>query len=582
MALVESLDRWTESARQLFQQWDGSLARGMATYVPITLSCFGTIYKLPLWEEDDIEEALSHSNEALSELRGYLAVSPNDIAVRWTILAFIYEVSREGEDEDDEDESDLSSWDDKDRAPFREELGVLVALPDIAELSDPKRVRWEIENSCIISDFRRAETLFLRAQEVDPANAAFTCALLGEFHLLRALSAKPEDIAYSALRLAPPATNLAVRLARWSVAVDDTSSSEDESGLKEARYWLEKAIEGGVSLPGHHAAALARCLFVEENYRRAGALFQAALDAGGMALKGDQAGFNDELNAALQLAIARSHERAGESAKAKAALEKCLEVFPKYGPAFRRLAEQSIADDADYRGAYEALVRWADAEPQLDEDIWVRTLRGLGGIKTEPAVQRMLDEFFDAHPHRLQWVASAVRSHWSVVDRLSEKARGQWLYGCWILWWRPPGFEAIDHAAAAGYFSRALEIELRERIFATFVESVGDTTDLRVDIDRPRPNARGKSAWRRLLDGKGTLGEMLTELDPSRDSVLLVSTRFKEWLKERFPRLAKSFVREEAERIKSLRNPSEHEGEQTRARAEEACALCRKYLEYLV
>jgi len=580
MVLVESLDRWAESARQIFRQWHDSL--GMDSYVPITFSSFAALFKVPLWEEDDIEEALSHSQEALSELRGYLGASPNDIAIRWTILAFLYEVGREGTHDDDENDWELPSWEEEDRAPFREELGALVSLPNVAELIDAKRVSWEIANSCLISDFGRAETLFLRAQEVDRANAALTCALFGEFHLLRALSAKPEDIALCALRLAPPATKLAVRLARWAVAVDDGTGSEDKPRLEEARHWFERAVNNKVSLPGQHAAAVARCYFIEQNYLRAGELFQATLDAGGMALEGEQAGFNDELNAALQLAVARSHERAGESPRAKAVLEKCLEAFPKYGPAFRRLAELSITMGADYRGAYEALVRWADVEPQLKADIWVRTLRGLGGIKGEQAVQRMLDEFFDAHPHRLRWVESAVRSHWTALDDLSEKAKGQWLYGCWILWWRPPGFEAIDYAAATGYFSRALEIELRERIFARFVESLGDATDLRSDLDRPALNARGKSAWHRLLEGKGTLGEMLTELDPSRDSLLLASTRLREWLKERFPRLSRGFVKEEANRIKSLRNPSEHAGEQTRARAEEACALCRKYLEYIV
>ena len=585
MSLVDSLDRWTESARLIFPAYDD--LGPPSAYVPITFSWFGSLRKLPLWGEEDIDEAFSHSREVLHDLRGYLAAHQHDLAVRWAVLAFLYDLSQEPADEDDDTEWGSPDRDEEDRAPFREELEALVSLAEIADLTEPKRVRWEIQNSCLVSDFGRAERLFRRLEEVqkeiEPENGAFNYALLGEFHLLRALSAGPTDLGRSAVRLPPPATRLAVTLARWGVAVDDPTVPVDESRLEEARHWFEKARMEGFSLPGHAAAALGRCLFIEKNYQRAAEAFQGILDGSGVALEGEQAGFNDELNAALHLAVARSHEKANELAKAKVVLEKCLEAFPKYGPAFRRLAEL-FASDTDIRGASEVLARWAEAEPQLESDIWVRALLGLGGIKGEHAVQRMLDEFFGAHPERLQWVEGAVKAHWSALDRLSEKAKSQWLYGCWILWWRPPGYEALDHATAAEHFSRTLEIELRERVFTEFVNSRGDLADIKADLDRPetRLNARGRPAWKRLLQGKATLGDMLTELDPSRASVLLASTKFREWLKGRFPQVVSGFVKEETDWINRVRTASTHDGEETRARAEKACRLCRKYVEYLL
>jgi tetratricopeptide (TPR) repeat protein len=535
----------------------------------------------PLWGEPDIDEAFSRPRDVLDELRGYLAAHSRNLAVRWTVLAFLYDLSQVPDSDDEAEWYPLHGRDASDRARFREELKVLVSLPDLADLTEPKRLRWEIQNSCFASDLGQAERLLTRLQEVEPAKAPFNYALLGEFHLLRALSARPDDLVHCALGLASPAVRLALRLSRWAVALDDPTGVEDDSRLRDARYSLEKADQGGFRLPAHAAAALGRCLFIEGNHRQAATRFEGVLDAGGVALAGGQAQFNDELNAALLLAVARSHERAGDSVRAKMILERCLGTFPKYGPAFRRLAELAITMNADYEGAYRVLARWADVEPQLESDIWVRTLRGLGDTKGGQSVQRMLDEFFDAHPERLRWVESAVRSHWPALDRLSERARKQWLYGSWILWWRPPGFQAVDHADAAAYFSRTLEIELR-RVFNRFIDGLGELTDLRADMDRPRPNARGKAAWERLLEGRGTLGEMLTELDPARESVLLASTRFREWLGKEFPKLVHSFIKEEADQINLVRRTSTHEGEETRERAETACVLCRKYLDSLL
>lgn len=443
------------------------------------------------------------------------------------------------------------------------------------------RARWEIHNSCLIEDFERAQALFRRVQEIEPAISAMNCARQGEFHLLRATSADPDDIGSAAFRLAAPATALATTLARWAVAVD-VDEGQDEASITEARYWFEKAVKGGVSLPQHHACALARCFFIEKNYQRAAVLFEASLGMGGIGLEGEQAALNDELNAALHLAVARSHELAGEPTKARDVLTRCVDTFPKYGSGYRRSAELAITLDADYRKAYEVLVRWSEVEPQLVSDIWVRTLRGLGGIKADQPIERMLDEFFDAHPKRLKWVNCAVKIHWSTFERLGDKAQKQWLYGCWILWWRPPGFEAIDYAAGATHFARALESELRGRVFARFLESLPDVTVLKTDWAANRPNARGKSAWKRILDGNGGLGDMLTECDPYRNSDLVASKMFREWLGASVPMLASQYDKNEAGQINNVRTRSTHLGEEARERAEEVCALCRKYLEYIL
>lgn len=199
MSLVDSLDGWTESARQLFSWFDREGSRD--SYLPITFSSLRLLHRVPLWEEEDIDAAFSRPRDVLAELEGYLAANSKDLAVRWTVLALLYDLSQEPED--GENDWELPGRDESDRALFREELRDLVSLSNIGDLTDPKRVRWETQNSCLVSDFQRAEKLFRRLQEVEPENDAFNYALLGEFHLLIALRASPEDVGVSAGRLAP-------------------------------------------------------------------------------------------------------------------------------------------------------------------------------------------------------------------------------------------------------------------------------------------------------------------------------------------------------------------------------------------
>src|SRR5207245_8480295 len=158
--------------------------------------------------------------------------------------------------------------------------------------------------------------------------------------------------------------------------------------------------------------------------------------------------------------------------------------------------------DADYRGAYEILVRWASVDPQIKSDIWFRTVRALGGIKNEREVDRLLDRVFDAQPERLKSVEVAVALHWPCLDRLGKVARKQCLCGAWILWWRPPGYAEIEYATATGHFARSLEIELRGRVFDPFVRGRPDKQALLTDLNEPRPGAQGKHAWLRILDDK--------------------------------------------------------------------------------
>jgi hypothetical protein len=127
----------------------------------------------------------------------------------------------------------------------------------------------------------------------------------------------------------------------------------------------------------------------------------------------------------------------------------------------------------------------------------------------------------------------------------------------------------------------SVDPQIKCRVFDPFVRSRPDKQALLTDLNEPRPGAQGKHAWLRILDDKANLGDML-DLTRLTDSNLRVAKEFKDWLSNGLPKLADVFVRDEARRILALRNRSEHEGEDQRIRAEEACALCRKYLDCIL
>lgn len=138
MAVADSVETWTASARQiidLFKKVDSE------EYIPITFSGLANLLKIPIWQYDDVHDAYSDPAAVLTDLRGYLAASADDVAARWTVLAFLYDLC-EGlaeYDEDDEDADESDFWSEEERAPFREELSALVSLPEIARINDSAR-----------------------------------------------------------------------------------------------------------------------------------------------------------------------------------------------------------------------------------------------------------------------------------------------------------------------------------------------------------------------------------------------------------------------------------------------------------
>src|SRR5204862_8303994 len=100
LSLVDSLGAWTESARKLATVAEREGHPQDATYFPISASCLGRVFEAPLWEDDDIDEAFERPSNTFNALRSYLAIHPTDPAIRWTVLALLYDLSQEPEDDE--------------------------------------------------------------------------------------------------------------------------------------------------------------------------------------------------------------------------------------------------------------------------------------------------------------------------------------------------------------------------------------------------------------------------------------------------------------------------------------------------
>jgi hypothetical protein len=150
----------------------------------------------------------SHNDATREYLESQLAQSPSDIALRFVILNYYYELAHFDSDRKEEDVAHL-------REQFRRNLGFFVRLRPFEECTDAVDINWEIINACVVRDWTRVRLLFMRLRSTETVQ-------LGKFHaayghcLFRAAfdNYDPED----------PADD-SERLSQWSVSIVERSGA---------------------------------------------------------------------------------------------------------------------------------------------------------------------------------------------------------------------------------------------------------------------------------------------------------------------------------------------------------------------
>jgi hypothetical protein len=198
-------------------------------------------------------------------------------------------------------------------------------------------------------------------------------------------------------------------------------------------------------------------------------------------------------------------------------------------------------DESDPR-LRQALENYAHALPERDDE-WEATLLWHWGTELERLRATEYERVAAEAPERsfgehLQgWL-------WPRFDSLSRDAKKRW-------WTAVHSLASPQNAAnipdmrwkvAAHNFGEAIANELKARIFSPFAATKPSLVDL---------DDRRLGIWKKVLNGKGTLGQLIGCLRESQTPSGATAKRLNEWLEERHPRLP-NFIRANKQKLQAI------------------------------
>ena len=548
-----------------------------------------TDYPLIDSTEIDMDRALSEAwaseDSGATLLRSYTVTNPDDIAVRFVILNFLYRLVHWYDADDDDDVVEVEHGFDFEAclAQFQADLAAFVTLSDVAAIHDPKRARWEIVNSCALADWSRAKQLYGRL----PAVAHFTDAeargLLGQFHFRVACAeGKPRKGKSGGLDWWVPTLfdelplDRLLTLLRCLSTLSEIPDTQRER-LRDAAHEMEQALAKAPSMFGSvHRDVLAGCCFVLGEYQRAARHYESLIES--------SLGFADPLlKEWLYSSTAESLAKAGDTAKAKTMLTNWLNEFPKARGVWLKLAKlQTAPPEADYRAAYESLRHEVENDPNLGEDIRVSIALALGGVAvTARNLDQVLGKYLSSHPELSEPIRSILQLQWPAFVRLGPGSATDWLFGCWSLCWlrEPAEFRSNFYKSAAMAFAKAVEAELKGRVFLPFRDTVRKSPEKIALAKAGLSDSKNQLA--RFVADEGlvlSLGAMLHELSTRLPGI---SSEFRTWMVGKHPDLVRQSPSFKG--LREVRNAAAHpSGPFSKEQAEKAYVLCKRMLDLLL
>jgi tetratricopeptide (TPR) repeat protein len=262
--------------------------------------------------------------------------------------------------------------------------------------------------------------------------------------------------------------------------------------------------------------------------------------------------------------------RARKWRKAAEAARNWVKVDESNAEAFRQLAEALYRDQRipESIEAFEQYVRHRND----DDDDWEASLLLKLGLESATAdkIAGALQSAAMATPFRQHGEALTLwHSGW--FGALSPKARERWWTGLYAVssphlasdW----GHARWDHAADS--FGEAVAFELRERVFKPFA------------LVAPLPG--GDEYWRKVLTGRGTLGDMLNCLLVTQRGTHPLAVSLREWLFEHLPafwRFVKDAHVQQFQPLWALRAKAQHDSV-TETEARRVYELASQFLRVL-
>ncbi len=436
--------------------------------------------------DDALFRAWPERSEQRSVLESAYARDPQDTAVRFVALNFLYRLTRYWQGSETEalyeDECDA----------VHEDLKLFVRLAEPDGLEDLRTIRWEIVNACAIKDYERVGRLYDRIEHLRPLSDAEVHALRGQFHFLVVFL---------------PRWELQDELSMWVQRVDGTFgardfravlialeahqiqgtaalSPEDIDHLRDACSQLEKALSRNPDLSPAYRFMLTRAYFAKGDFHNAAAQCEWLLQR----LPGSVPEFVRSLDAKIYEAVIMSLHRAlveacdsaGETDRAIEASERLIRVYPNAPGTYARLARLHLKKTADYEAAYRCLLKECERNPSFGEDPNVSLALAFGEIAGPDRFSKALSTYRSSNPAEFALVRSLVLNHWPDFAKLSEESQTDWVNGNWSLFTQAFGEGAQQPPArhASYCFGLALERELVARVFRPFSKAVPEDLDV--------------------------------------------------------------------------------------------------------
>ncbi|MBZ5561808.1 MAG: hypothetical protein LAP13_05245 [Acidobacteriia bacterium] len=513
------------------------------------------------------------------------------------------------------------------QAGFRRDLRVLVGMLQLEECPhDWRRLKWEISNSLAAEDWDRAHQLYSFAEAFNAAEAKDIWALRGQVSFFVALGRDKEKRRETydwLLSVNPPGNGLGsyfVSRAYWSALVEapaklreGTLDDKTRGLVLDARSNLEKAFQSRADLGPVYHAMLGTCYLALGDYVQAPREYNKVLSLEVRfkhvdfdvllrllrkvkARVGDDVvdllkriseehaeSFIDDFKPPLFRVLADSCARGGKPSEAEAVYGEWAQEYPNDPRVYKDLAGL-LAQQQRFREATEALRKLVDLQPETEQEPAYRVALALGSIAPDQIdIERVTREIFENKPEVTKLLDLLFRDLWPTYGRLGNEAREALLYAACLTYYLASIQPALaPQLAQTGgeKHAKAVEIELRERVFVWFRKVVSrDSTLKAVAVHLCEDKTAGPFARFLVRNGRLTLGQMhfiLTQAVPGNGELF---ARFGKWVSENFLGLTRNKL-DGLPKICRPRNLEAHK--QLRLEVKDVPRLCREFLDALL
>jgi tetratricopeptide (TPR) repeat protein len=533
----------------------------------------------------------SFRSDLLAVFEDELAKDPADIPARFTAVHLYSSLSRVSIDEvRDEFLMPKDSAEDS-QIGYEQDLGYIIRLLAVEQCPAEWRiVRWEILNSYLVRDWKRALAFYKKAHEERLLADAESQLLVGQFKFLLVFA---REIQREVSTIPNMKLTCDLESLTWKPQIFSVDKQDDEvfsvllligslsdknpklaltqlerENLLEATLDLQRALSGIPNISPVYRAMLAKCYFATDHFHDAAKEYEVVVNSDVGSLTGGMLG-------RLHKSLALSYLRAGSLGDSERALRQWIKRFPGNSGPYLMLAEVQ-SKQTKFEDLVETIREASERTPELDADWKLSSLLALGETRNKSnAFLTELKSHFD-----FSSIGSLLREYWEPFKKMCPEAQEKWIAGSFLNHWcgqRAPK-ELIAREAAV-FFATAVELELVARYFSEFRSFVQGTPDL-VHLAEEMLQSEDIGTFCQFLVRKRplTLGHMVNALQASGKSNSAVMNIFRQWLDERrFPREALPRL----ESVSPIRNKALHVG-RTSSDIGMAATICKALLELLV